>query len=702
MPSMNESLYASGAAVGKVTRSHLTRSAYLYVRQSTLRQVLTNTESGARQYALRQRAIALGWPAERIITIDCDQGHSGASAADREGFQRLVAEVGIGRAGIVLGLEVSRLARNNADWHRLLELCSLSRTLILDEDGLYDPDDFNDRLLLGLKGTMSEAELHFIRARLRGGQLSKARRGELKMPLPVGLTYDAADRVTLDPDQAVQRALRLVFDTFTRSGSARAVVKAFKREQLTFPSRIRTGAHKGELTWMALRHWRVLRTLHNPRYAGAFAYGRHRTHSTPDGGSVTESLARSEWTALIHDAHPGYISWETYERNQTLLSANAAAYSRERNAGPVREGPALLQGLAICGRCGKRMSVSYHQRNGYSQPAYQCQRDAIESGEGRCQSIPGQHIDAVISRLVLDSLTPHALQTALSIHSELEARAEEAERLRASHVERARHHAELARRRYLSVDPDNRLVADTLEADWNDALRALRDAQDTLERAKGTDNALTNAKRERIHALAHDIPRLWHDPNTPHRERKRIIRHIIEDVTLRKADAIGIHVRYRGGTTTSLSLPKPGPIGDLRRTPTATISELDRLLEHHTDAETAHALNNDGHTTGAGNPFTALSVTNIRRRHHLPSRYHRLRAAGMLTRRELAHHLHVHFSTITKWHHAGIITGYKANDKPEHLYPLPPPDLQRPEPGRRPTTNQPEPNPTPHTPRGAE
>jgi DNA invertase Pin-like site-specific DNA recombinase len=698
---MSESPDANGSSAGKVTRSHLARSAYLYVRQSTLRQVLTNTESGARQYALRQRAIALGWPAEQIITIDCDQGQSGASAADRAGFQRLVAEVGIGRAGIVLGLEVSRLARNNADWHRLLELCSLSRTLILDEDGLYDPDDFNDRLLLGLKGTMSEAELHFIRARLRGGQLSKARRGELKMALPVGLVYDAAERVTLDPDQAVQRAVRLLFDTFTASGSARAVVKAFKRERLTFPARIRAGAHKGELTWAPLRHWRVLRTLHNPRYAGAFAYGRHRSRATPEGGSVVEPLERHEWTALIHDAHPGYISWETYERNQTLLAANAAAHGGNRSAGPAREGPALLQGLTICGRCGKRMTVRYHQRNGYSQPDYQCQRDAIESGDSRCQSIPGQHIDHTISRLILDTLTPHALQTALSIHSELAARAEEADRLRATHVERARHHADLARRRYLSVDPDNRLVADTLEADWNDALRALRDAQDTLERAKASDSALTNAKRERIHALAHDIPRLWHDPNTPQRERKRIIRHIIEDVTLTKADAIHIHIRYRGGTTTSLSLATPAPIGDLRRTPAATITELDRLLEHHTDADTAQALNANGHTTGTGQPFTPQSVQNARSAHNIPSLQQRLRAAGMLTRRELAHHLHVHTTTITKWHHADIITGIKANDKNQYLYPPPSTQLPPKRQGSKLANRQPTPQPMQSPLRGA-
>src|SRR5581483_3336443 len=283
------------AAATKVAPSHLARAAYLYVRQSTLRQVVNNTESRGRQYALRQRAVALGWPAERIVVIDQDQGHSGASAADREGFQRLVAAVGMGKAGIVLGLEVSRLARNNADWHRLLEICALSETLILDEDGLYDPGDFNDRLLLGLKGTMSEAELHFLRARLRGGILSKARRGELPMPLPVGLVHDPAGKVVLDPDQGVQQALAHLFQTFERTGSARAVVQTFNREGLLFPARVRAGERKGELTWAQLTHWRVLRTLHNPRYAGAFAYGQRRTRKSPDGKTTSRELPREQW-----------------------------------------------------------------------------------------------------------------------------------------------------------------------------------------------------------------------------------------------------------------------------------------------------------------------------------------------------------------------------------------------------------------------
>jgi DNA invertase Pin-like site-specific DNA recombinase len=511
---MTSSILVSSTA-GKVTTEHLARTAFLYVRQSTLRQVMHNTESTQRQYALRQRAIQLGWPVERIVVIDTDQGQSGASAADREGFQRLVAEVGVGRAGIVLGLEVSRLARNNADWHRLLEICAMSGTLICDEDGLYDPADFNDRLLLGLKGTMSEAELHFIRARLRGGQLSKARRGELRMALPVGLVYDPAGNVTLDPDAGVQHAIRHVFASFERTGSARAVVQEFNRERLSFPTRVRTGEHKGELAWMPLRHWRVLRTLHNPRYAGAFAYGRKRTRKTAEGKLTFEDVPREQWTALFPDHHPGYITFEQYEQNLSTLANNAQAHGQDRAAGPAREGSALLQGLAICGRCGRRMTVRYHQRRGIEVPDYQCMGECIQDARSRCLGIPGQGIDAAITQLLLATVTPLALEVALTVQTELEARADEADALRASHVERARHHAELARRRYLSVDPDNRLVADTLEADWNDKLRQLQAAQDDYEHATAAAHAaLSDEHKTRIRRLAADFPKLWSDPTT--------------------------------------------------------------------------------------------------------------------------------------------------------------------------------------------
>ncbi len=411
----------------KVSPSHLDRDAYLYVRQSTLRQVMENTESTQRQYALRERAVALGWPIERVLVIDCDQGQSGASAADREGFQRLVAEVSLGHAGIVLGLEVSRLARNNSDWHRLLEICALTDTLILDEDGLHNPGQFNDRLLLGLKGTISEAELRVLQARLRGGILNKARRGELKTPLPVGLVYDGQGQVVLDPDRQVQDALRLLFATFERIGSGCATVKYFREQGLLFPRRLRRGLRKGELVWGTLVHSRVLQVLHNPRYAGAFFHGRTRWRRSRDGGNRCKRLPPDQWHALLPEAHVGYITREQYQRNQRALRANAQAHGRDRRQGPPGEGPALLQGLVLCGLCGQRMTVRYHVRKAGLVPDYMCQKEGIEHGERICQSILGSDIDAAIGTLLLETLTPMTLEVALSVQQELQQRLDEAD-----------------------------------------------------------------------------------------------------------------------------------------------------------------------------------------------------------------------------------------------------------------------------------
>jgi DNA invertase Pin-like site-specific DNA recombinase/DNA-binding transcriptional regulator YiaG len=656
-------------AAHKVNATHLARSAYLYVRQSTLRQVLTNTESAVRQYALRQRAIAMGWDCEQVIVIDCDQGQSGSSAADREGFQRLVAEVGMGRAGIVLGLEVSRLARNNADWHRLLELCALGATLICDEDGLYDPCDFNDRLLLGLKGTMSEAELHFIRARLRGGIISKAKRGELVVALPVGLVYDPAGQVVLDPDAGVQHAINHLFSTFARTGSARAVVKSFAAERLQFPVRVRSGPAKGELAWSALQHAGVLRALHNPRYAGAFVFGRRRWRPGPGGRAVCELQPRERWTALIPDAHPGYISWDAFESNQAQLLGNAQAHGDERAAGPAREGRALAQGLAICGRCGRRMTVRYHTRAEAEVPDYQCMATCISAGVSRCLSVPGAGIDQALSQLIVDSVTPVALEVALGVQAEVEKRAEEADNIRRSHVARARQRADIARRRYLSVDPDNRLVADNLEAGWNDALRALRDAEDDFDRAAQAASCLGEEQKAKIRALAGNFSSLWNDPATPQRERKRMARLIIEDVTIdRNAEVIHLRVRFKGGQLISHEVPVPPRAWQARRTVPGTLAALDRLLETHTDSQAAAALNADAHRSGTGQAFTTAIVLHLRRANNLPSHLERLRSQGKLTIPELAQKLGVHPSTIKAWHRAGLLVSHQANDKNIRLF----------------------------------
>ncbi|HEY2262569.1 MAG TPA: recombinase family protein [Streptosporangiaceae bacterium] len=678
-------------AASKVTAAHLSRRALLYIRQSSLKQVLHNTESALRQYDLRGKATALGWDASQITVIDIDQGQSGASAADREGFQQLVAEVSLGRAGVVLGLECSRLARNNADWHQLLELCAMTGTLICDEDGLYDPRNFNDRLLLGMKGQMSECELHFIRARLRGGQLSKARRGELITPLPVGLVYDAAGHVVLDPGAAIQGAVRHLFTTSEATGSATAVVKAFRAAGLSFPWRHQKGPRKSEVDWQPLRHHAVLRVLRNPRYAGAFTYGRTTQRILPGGKNPSRHLPRDQWTSFIPGAHPGYITLDQYEANIARLAANAAAHGRDRAAGPPREGAALLQGIIVCGRCGNRMTVRYHARGGRQVPTYACQRDGIDNARPICAAIPGHTLDQHVGQLLIATLTPLAVDAALQVSAELRQRAAEADALRAAHVERARYHADLARRRYLAVDPANRLVAGTLEADWNTALRALNDAQAAYDKAREQHaGTLTPAQKDRIAQLVTDLPGIWNDPATPARERKRIARLLLTDVTVtRTSDTITAHVRLAGGQHRTLTLPVPEPAWKIRQTKPATIAEIDKLLDHHTCAEIAGILRSRGLPNGEGRQFTPTMVQRVIRTYQLRSRRQRLLDAGLIPLDQMAGQLGVSAGTVKIWHHAGIVSGQRYNDKGQVLYDLPGPNPPARHQGRRHDTVRP-------------
>ena len=661
-------------SIQKITESHLRRAAYLYVRQSTVHQVFENTESTTRQYALRQRAVAMGWPRERVVVIDSDLGQSGASTADREGFQRLVAEVGMGQAGLVMGLEVSRLARNSTDWHRLLEICALSDTLILDEDGLYDPNQFNDRLLLGLKGTMSEAELHLLRARLEGGIRSKARRGELRCPLPVGLIYDDQGQVVLDPDRQVQEAIRFFFETFERIGTAWGTVKAFGEQDVRFPRRLRKGPNKGKLHWDELRHSRAMQMLHNPRYAGAFFYGRTRTRKRADGKAITVRLPTEEWQTLIRDAHVGYITWERYESNLRRLRESARAYGADRRRSPPREGPALLQGLILCGRCGRRMTVRYYRRLEGLIPQYVCQKEGIERGEPICQSIPGVALDQAIGDVLIQAVRPMTLEVALTVQDELQSRLEEAARLRHRQVERAHYEEELARRRFMEVAPDNRLVADALEADWNAKLRAQAEAQEEYERHCQADRAvLSQEQRRQILALASDFPRLWNDPKTPQRERKRMARLLIEDVTLIKDKQITAHIRFKGGKTQTLSLPLPQPSCKTWETPPEIIQEIDRLLENHTDGQIARILADRGLRPGKGGTFNDRIIARLRKVHGLPTRYERLRRKGLLTKNEIAGKLGVAVQTVQIWRDNGLLTGQATNARNTYLYDWPQP-----------------------------
>ena len=660
----------SSEAHQKVTAGHLRRNAYLYVRQSTVRQVFENTESTQRQYALRQRAVTLGWPNDRVIVIDSDLGLSGASAVDRQGFQKLVAEVGLGHAGIVLGLEVSRLARNSADWHRLLEICALADTLILDEDGVYDPAHFNDRLLLGLKGTMSEAELHVLRARLRGGILNKARRGELRCPLPVGFVHDADGRVVLDPDQQVQESVRLLFQTFARTGAACATVKYFRREGLLFPTRVAAGARKGELSWVPLSVGRAANALHNPWYAGAYVYGRSRWRKQPDGRMRHEHLPKAEWHAFIQDAHPGYISWQEHEHIEQQLQEGAKALGWERRQSPPREGPALLQGRAVCGLCGNRMHVHYNiRRGGQLVPNYVCFGRGRDFCDPACQSIVGTEIDAAVGKLLVEAVTPMALELALAVQQEITARLDETDRLRHRQVERAQYEADQARHRYIQVDPANRLVADSLEADWNTKLRALGAAQEEYQRQRAADRITVDEnERQRILSLVTDFPAAWGDPNTPQRERKRMLGLLIEDVTLIKQRQITAAVRFRGGATTTLTLPRPLTAQQLRVTHDDVRRQIDTLLHEYTDAQVATMLNERGLRTGADDAFDPSSIQWVRFSHKLKSLRQRLLDAGWLTGKQIASQLGVKRTTLGRWRRAGRIKARICNDRGEWLY----------------------------------
>jgi len=660
----------------KITTAHLSRMAYLYVRQSTLRQGVENTESTQRQYALRERAVALGWPLDRIVVIDNDLGLSGASAADREGFQHLVTEVSLGRVGIVLGLEVSRLARNSTDWHRLLELCALSDTLILDEDGLYDPAHFNDRLLLGLKGTMSEAELHVLKARLRGGILSRARRGELKQMVPAGFVHDAQDRVILDPDAQVQAALRMFFDTFNRTGSCLAIVKEFHAKELLFPRRLRSGAHKDELVWAELLHCRARQIIHNPRYAGAFVFGRTKHRRLPSGKYSSRQVPSEEWI-LMRDVHPGYITWEQYLSNLQRVKSNALAWSTERHRGPAREGTALLQGLVICGACGERMSVRYHSHHNAQIPTYWCGRRPLQRGEiGLCQTVHGGALDVAIGDIIIEAMTPLAIEVALGVQQELANRHEEADRLRRQHVERAKYEAELAQRRFLKVDPDNRLVADALEADWNAKLRALVGAQEAYEKAAAADvSVVSDAERAQLTALASDFPRLWRDLRTQMKDKKRMLRMLIEDVTLTKGDTVHLDIRFVGGATRSLELPLPKSCVELRTTDAAVVEEIDRLVDTYTDKEIADLLNERGVRTVVTTPWTAARIGRLRHTYHLKDRRTRLLAQGLLTPEDVADRYGVVVSTVHLWRRRGLLRAHPVNDRGDFLYEIPPENL---------------------------
>jgi hypothetical protein len=562
------------------------------------------------------------------------------------------------------------LARNSADWHRLLEICALSACLILDEDGLYDPTNFNDRLLLGLKGTMSEAELHLIRARMIGGIINKAKRGELKKDLPVGFVYNADGQVELDPDQQVQHTIRLFFETFKRTGSAYSTGRHFYKQKIAFPCKVRKGPSRGEIVWEQLTQARALQILHNPTYAGAYCFGKNKSRKGASGRRVYSKRPRSEWVAFIPSAHQGYISLEEFEANEQRLKEGAQAY-RDRIKCPPREGPALLQGLALCGICGDRMSIHYHSRDGKLIPDYLCSQRSIQRClSKKCQKVPGSGIDTYISKLLIETVSPMALEIALSVQGELESRLKEADLIRKQNVERCRYEADAAKRRYLCVDPDNRLVAASLEADWNEKLRSFTHSQEEYARQSASDHhLLSQQQREQILALSSDFPKLWQRSDISDRERKRIVRLIIEDVTIkREADAIKLHVRFKGGATKTVSVAPPPTTQELHRTKQEVIDNIDRMLDDHSYVEIADALNKKGLRTGYGREFTESNVMRLRMVYRLKPRYERLRAKGFLTSGEVAKLIGTYIDKVHELRAAGYLQSVPAGHGRDVLF----------------------------------
>jgi DNA invertase Pin-like site-specific DNA recombinase len=655
----------------KLTPEHLKRDAYLYIRQSTLKQVMQNTESTRRQYDLKERALAMGFSNDQIVTIDRDQGQSGSSSEGREGFKEMVSEVGMGNVGLVIGLEVSRLARNNSDWHRLLEICALTGTLILDEDGLYNPADFNDRLVLGLKGTMSEAELHILKSRLRGGVLGKASRGELKLPLPIGFVYNDLGKVILDPDEQIQSYIYLLFKTFRREGSARATVKYFVKNQMKFPRRFRRGPWNGKVVWKEFDSPLCLSILHNPRYCGVFFYGRTHSRLLPDGNRKSEKLDRQKWYSLIKDSHQGYISWEEYEENQRLLSQNAQRSGSKNRLGVAREGRALLQGLLICGYCGRRMIVHYRGISGQIKVQYSCRSENNVSGG--CQSISGTAIDQAVGDLLIKTVKPFALELALNIREELRLRHEEVDLIRKQRVKQSQYEVDLARRRYMNVDPQNRLVASTLEVDWEEKFKQFRQAQQDYERQRDKDRTVLDSQiREEIMSLSGNFEQLWNDPGTSWRDKKRMVRLLIEDATIKKQDKeVLLHFRFKGGAAHSESIPLPKTGFEKIKTKAEVVRQIESLLHHHSESEIAGILNQRGEVSGTGKRFNKRIVYAIIWKHGFKRYYDYLRERGMLELSGISRLIELSTETITAWEKKGLLKSHRYNDSNKRLYERP-------------------------------
>ncbi len=613
-------LTAQNEMAERITTAHRAKLAYIYVRQSSAGQVRQHQESTELQYRLVDRAADLGWPRERISVIDDDLGKSGASSADRQGFQHLIAEIGLGKAGLVVSLDAARLARNNRDWHQLLELCSIFGVLIADGERLYDPRVYHDRLLLGLSGIMSEAELHQIRMRLHQGEWQKATRGELRLPLPAGLVRGRGGEVLLNPDEEVQGRLRWVFSKFTELPSAKAVMRELQRHGLLLPGRPLHGPAPHEVVWVPPNNARVLQILKNPAYAGAYVYGRSRQDAlrrhadAPCSGIVR--VAVEQWRVCLRDAHPAYIGWEEFMANQKRLAGNVARHATEQPGVP-RKGYALLQGIAVCGRCSRRMALHYSGPHA-DYPVYMCTADQAAEGGPRCQEVRALPVDAEVERVLLASLTPDKIALAVAAVGQLEAEAASLEKQWALKRERARYEAERARRQYDVVEPENRLVARSLERAWEEKLRQVEAVEHAYQDWRREQcGPLDAPDRADLLALAEDLPRVWGAATAA--ERKRILRLVIREVALdqkRERGMVWIRIFWQTGAVSEHRLQR-------RVRSYADCASTDLLIRRvrelnaagKMDGEVAAALNAEKIMSARGMPFTHGTVHLLRKQH---------------------------------------------------------------------------------------
>ncbi|MCI0574411.1 MAG: recombinase family protein [Myxococcaceae bacterium] len=649
----------------KILPTHTQRRAAIYLRQSTLKQVHQHQESTQRQYGLRERALQLGWSPERIDTLDEDLGQSGSSASWRPGFQRLAEAVAHGRVGAIFALEVSRLARSSADWHRLLELCGLADVVIVDEQSVYSPRDFNDRLLLGLKGTMSEAEQYWMRLRLEGGRLSKARRGELYLRPAAGYEWDAATRrFRFDPDERVQRAIHLVFELFRIEGSAYAVVRRLARAGLRLPTRhLKTG----EVIWKQPKPALVLRFLHNPVYAGAYVFGRSEERMGLVDGQLRRRLKRyfprEAWKTCLRERHPAYISWEEYMSNQRKLEDNRTTHQTGGGRGAAREGRALLQGLVLCGRCGHPMRPVSSGSPPHEK--YQCMARRFDEGV-LCFSVPARAVDEGVAKLFLETVQPPEVDLSLAVVREAERQGREVDLQWKARLERVRYEAQLAERRYKAVDPDNRVVARTLEREWNERLKEVEQVEEEYEAARRREKLqLSEEDRSRLLALARNLPAVWKAPTTTNAERKNLLRMLVRTVTLTPVEMperqTRVQVLWHTGAVSEVRVPRPNKLDAQATSPSALERIVEGLHSKESDEEIAQALNGAGMRTGAGLAWDAIAVRRVRYAEglHRASPKSRLaprrRADGMYSLQGVAWRLDVAPSVVRQWRRMGLL-----------------------------------------------